>query len=757
MPLVAYTLADMLVSERKRLERPLLVLVWLSIITFGLAEGSPFYFLAGTLVVGAKLAGVQMGKEVCLRRLFVNIGVVLATAATLFDLIVGLRDPLTGLGHYLILILLCKVFERSANRDFFQMIALSLLIEVAAAMFCDKLWFAAMLAGYLVLACYTAMVFTLKRGLDAAAAARLSNEAAPLAPHRVAWNVRRDWPGAALRRRTAVAMLAMTLTGVALFLIAPRFARRALLPAFQGAAATETVSGFGGAVQLGGAKKIHLSDDVVLSLQVQTGQARPQWNGYLRGRVFDTYRNSRWSLVETGRRTHMVQAKQYDPAASCPAGMVQQTIHVPRSLRGRLLAASPPAWAYVNPAVGLPHMNAAGELMLLGPEVLQPNLDYVVWSWNVPLTPEARAAVSAQPLPPPGVIHVEPSVREQARQWCLDLLDRRQREPAARDDIDLAIAERLAAELRQRYRYSLDLSASSAWRDGVEDFLFYMKQGHCEYFASALTVMCSALDVRARLVGGFHVEPGTSVDGQYVVRDRDAHAWTEVYTPSTDWVVLDATPGGSPQPVEASWWSGLTDGWERLHQMWQEKVIRYDDASRQLLMTQIRAAWQSVCRFFQGLGRSIVEGLENLLLRGRLDAAIMWLAGAMGVAVVGVHITLLRRRWRQRRGTLAHLRRNIPWAWRRVRFLERFFRTLQRRGVAMPLTQTPMEIAARAAAQLNLPHADLASVIRFYYSLRWGGDAGHAQIAAIRQSVDRLSSALRRKPCPPAAGMTKVK
>ena len=77
-----------------------------------------------------------------------------------------------------------------------------------------------------------------------------------------------------------------------------------------------------------------------------------------------------------------------------------------------------------------------------------------------------------------------------ARQWCRDLLAARPVDPAVRGPSDLAIAQRIADRLRQDYAYSLDLSSADPDRDAVEDFLFYMKQGHCEYFASALTVMC---------------------------------------------------------------------------------------------------------------------------------------------------------------------------------------------------------------------------------------------------------------------------
>ena len=738
MPLLAYTAADVLVSERKRLERPLLLLVWLCTITFGLAEGNAWCILAGTVAAGVKLAGVQLGKEIYLRRLLVNIGVLLATAATLMDLLIGLRDPLTGLGHYLILILLCKIFERCGNRDYTQILALCLLIMVASAILCEQLWFAVLMAGELCLLCYAAMVLALKRGLDAAASARLSVEAAPMAPHRVAWNVRRDWPGGALWRRSAVVLAAMLLTGVGTFLIAPRVHSLPMNiagdPADQKNSANAS---FSDTVRLGDARTIFLSDHQVMHLKVETNPPGDGWSGYIRGQVFRDYHDSRWlrsPLMGDGEPI----ARPADPNAPLEKGMVLQRVRMLRSLLPALFAVSPAAWVHLDASLGQPQVNAAGELHLMERRRGGPWIEYVVCSYGQAL-PQAAARLA----PPAASIDVQPTVRELARQWCSGLLAERARDPSRRDELDLAIAQRLADHLREGYRYSLDLSKCNPQRDGVEDFLFYMKQGHCEYFASALAVMCHAMDVRARLAGGFHVD--VQKDDEYDVAERDAHAWTEVYTPSSGWVIVDATPGGLPQPTVKPWWSSLTELWEQLHQAWQQNVINYDDRTRQRVVAAVKSAWAALGDAARWLGHMLSQGLESLLI-GRFDNAVICLAAVMGLACVGVQATILVRRLRQRRGTLKNLRRRLGPAWRQVSFLAKFFRALHRRGLPLTATQTPMELAARAHRELGLPAAELDDVIRFYYRLRWGGAAPDAAlIEPARQTVDRLCAMMRRR------------
>ena len=100
-----------------------------------------------------------------------------------------------------------------------------------------------------------------------------------------------------------------------------------------------------------------------------------------------------------------------------------------------------------------------------------------------------------------------------------------------------------------KYRYSLTISAPPPDVDGVDYFLFTQKSGYCTYFASAMAVMLRSVGVPARLVVGF-------MPGQYdlethgwIIRDRDYHAWTEVYFPGHGWVQFDPTPAAAEDPA----------------------------------------------------------------------------------------------------------------------------------------------------------------------------------------------------------------
>ncbi|KKN45112.1 hypothetical protein LCGC14_0686140, partial [marine sediment metagenome] len=124
-------------------------------------------------------------------------------------------------------------------------------------------------------------------------------------------------------------------------------------------------------------------------------------------------------------------------------------------------------------------------------------------------------------LPP----HAEQRIRDLAKLWCKDLLQQRRDNPDRREELNLAIAHRIKNKLQAEYGYTLDLSESDPSRDGVEDFLFYLRRGHCEYFASALAVMSGLLGVPARVATGYLMDEYDAGTGEFIIRERDAHAW----------------------------------------------------------------------------------------------------------------------------------------------------------------------------------------------------------------------------------------
>ena len=739
MPIEGFSEIEVVLKARRRLEQPLFVTVWLGAVCFSLAEGNLFYVVAATFAVAINLLAAYRGREVYVSRLFINSALVVSLAVLVLECISSRVATPGAIAHFMILIQMIKLFERKANRDYVQMLALSLLCMVAAALFCQAIWFAAVLIVYSVVACQAAMVLSLKYGLDASARARLVTESAPPEPRQVAWNVIREWPASALARRLGWVLAVMILTGVATFFVAPR-SRGSTVAGILGARGDAT-TGFTHNVVLGQSRKIYTSDHVLLWVTLEgRGQG---FVGYLRGETFDYYDRSRWSKIGGSKRPDAA-APRLNPDLMDNA-IVQHISVVDAELLPTLFAIYPAVQADCPESPVNFGMNL--DLTLARTVLLNRPLRYTVYSWPQPLSAGQKAYLAARdemyepsPWRPEQTIRASRAVVDLAMEWCRDLLVAREADSARRDELDLAIAQRITRRLQEGYAYSLDLSDAEPDRDGVEDFLFHLKRGHCEYFASALTVMCRALGVNARLATGFLVEEYNPVGGHYVVRDRDAHAWTEVFTPAGGWVIFDATSSERGVAGGGGWWKTVADFWSTLHFLWYKHVVGYDAESQWRLLRR-SAGW--VASTASTAWSAAVGSATNLLVRGYVDAALVRLVAATGLLALVAEVLLCIRFLRRHRRARAVERELGALPWGGLRFIPRLFELLERNGIVRHPGQTPRELAAEAAARLSLPREVLLGLIDLYYRARWGQFAPTEQESSAAQTqVLRIQEAL---------------
>ena len=155
--------------------------------------------------------------------------------------------------------------------------------------------------------------------------------------------------------------------------------------------------------------------------------------------------------------------------------------------------------------------------------------------------------------------------------------------------------------------YSYTLEPGIYGRDTADEFWFDRKAGFCEHIASSFVVLMRALDIPARIVTGYQGGEMNSVDGFWVVRQSDAHAWTEVWQAGSGWVRVDPTsavsPGRTgafqrlvpPQGVVAQAFGNfspdfsarLRTTWEALNNGWSQWVLNYTQGSQFKLLQDI--------------------------------------------------------------------------------------------------------------------------------------------------------------------------
>lgn len=103
-------------------------------------------------------------------------------------------------------------------------------------------------------------------------------------------------------------------------------------------------------------------------------------------------------------------------------------------------------------------------------------------------------------------------------------------------------ARMIEGYLRQ-FTYTLNLPAPPPDVDVVDYFLFDLKRGYCDYYASAMVVLARLNGLPARLVTGYASGTYDPINRRYFVTEADAHSWVEVFSPNFGWVTFEPTGG----------------------------------------------------------------------------------------------------------------------------------------------------------------------------------------------------------------------
>jgi transglutaminase-like putative cysteine protease len=191
---------------------------------------------------------------------------------------------------------------------------------------------------------------------------------------------------------------------------------------------------------------------------------------------------------------------------------------------------------------------------------------------------------------------------------------------------------------RQNLVYSLEPPVMGP--QPVDDFLFNQGIGFCEHFASSFVFLARAAGVPARIVLGYQGGALHPDSDYWIVRQYDAHAWTEVWLDRRGWIRIDPTllaaPARAEQDFDSHYRSGAGMGgvWGFDRHSWPARMT----SQLGLMADRARWIWQTRFLGYDGLGRQAL--MSRLFASGR--AAAIWLAGgalvllvlAWGVAII---------------------------------------------------------------------------------------------------------------------------
>jgi transglutaminase-like putative cysteine protease len=254
--------------------------------------------------------------------------------------------------------------------------------------------------------------------------------------------------------------------------------------------------------------------------------------------------------------------------------------------------------------------------------------------------------------------------------------------------------------------------------DSVDEFLFDTRRGFCEHYTAAFTVLMRAAGIPARVVTGYQGGEYNAIGGYLVVRQRDAHAWSEVWLGDRGWVRVDPTAAVAPNRIDRGIdqvlpepilgmpfalesnvamreiWKQFHDAWDMANNHWNQWVLGYNARRQTELLSHF----------------GFDPDLGNLAL-----AFVV----AVSTLMLGTALWLLRQRIRPDPARAAY---------------DRFCAKLARRGVRRARHEGPLDYARRAAQAQPRQADPILSISGLYMQVRYAGD---------RQALRNLQHAVR--------------
>jgi transglutaminase-like putative cysteine protease len=299
-------------------------------------------------------------------------------------------------------------------------------------------------------------------------------------------------------------------------------------------------------------------------------------------------------------------------------------------------------------------------------------------------------------------VELPPNANPRTLQWAAAL--RARPELAAADTRTLSAA--VLAHIRTGgFTYTLEpgLYGEAPGSQALDEFWLDRKLGFCEHFASAYVVVMRALDVPARIVTGYQGTDPTPQDGYYVVRQRNAHAWAEIWQAGAGWVRVDPTAAVAPERVMRGRSLRPAPG----------LVAGTMEALDPALAARLRGAWETVNNRWNQWVLNYSRGQQFDLLKDLGFESPSWQDLATTLILVLCAGSLAGAAW-----AWWDRRRLDPWQ----RLQQRVQKQLARLGVAVAPHQGPRERARLLRQALGGPAEAAAQQLDALDAARYGGD-----------------------------------
>jgi transglutaminase-like putative cysteine protease len=601
----------------------------------------------------------------------------------LFDLTTISRDLLPAGVHFLVILLNLKLITMQDRRDYRHLYAISLMAVLASAALTTDLWYVSVFVLYLLAAVWSLLLYHVTARTDAAECLSTSTAAgsvirAPRITRRFFWFT------------NGIAILTFALTLIIFFLL-PRISVGILQkPRGEGLRTT----GFSERVDLGMIGAVKEDPQIVMRVELPDQPLSGRERVYLRGLAFDQYNGRSWSsgsrhrrnLGLVGEATFAVRPGTRSLSES--AEPLRQDILL-EALDTSVLFAAPFAESVSGELPGV-QLDSMSGLHLPFPS--SSRIRYSIVSREHRMTADEQTSAV---LPYAAAIldrYLQlPRDSERIRELTHRVTDR----AATPYEKTAAVLDHLLTN----YAYSLETDTTGS-RYPIDEFLFGRKTGYCEHYATAMVLMLRSIGIPSRLVTGFLATEWNEFGNYYTVRQRDAHAWVEVYYPQSGWITMDPTPS-SPVALAPSFWVAFQRFGESLRLHWDRVFIRYSGRDQLAIIHSFRdgggSARDALAQWTSSLGSASAQFLRRWFDRAEtVHQSVVWAMIVASTICLACLSAVLRRRWSYGRSgavPAAKAQQQIVHVYRRMLELS------ARKGIVITPATTPTELARRVGQQ----------------------------------------------------------
>ncbi|MBW2123057.1 MAG: DUF3488 domain-containing protein [Deltaproteobacteria bacterium] len=676
---------------------------------------NPLILSLGFAALGLSFFKSRLGPSLILSRALGNTAALAALLFGLADYFFLSGDMIIASAHLLILIQTVKLFSLKNNRDYHQLYGLSFFGLISAAGLTAGLSFVFSFLFYLLMLTWTLILHHFKEELESRGM-ELSADPGGAPPV----------GGRFLATVSLVAFFSFFIT-LAFFYGIPRIGFGYL----HSRSPDSRVSGFSKTVDLALFGPVRLDSRAVMRVELYPAQGTPQAGPlHWRAMAFDYYNGRAWeSRAPFDRLLRPGSGRVFPVRERAGTGpILEQTFYM--EPLGMDLVFSLPGTVAVSGDFLYVKTNRLGTIELPLSVRKRIRLSYRVRS-EIALTRDGREISSPRP-PEKGGSDFSLQLPEQSQ--SIRRLAHQVTKPFEGDYQKVEAVEKF---LKENYTYSLDVERNPAYSP-VEDFLFHQKKGFCEHFATAMTLMVRSLDIPARLVSGFLGGEWNGFGRYYLIREKDAHTWVEVYFPGSGWVTFDPTPpAGEEKPVFGPV-KELFHFVDALRLKWNRYVINYR------LRDQVAAVRLARTKGLY-LGRGGRRLLAALKIRYRLWAskAPSWQKSLFLLLIllggVGTLFLIIRQVKKPLASTKEPSRQPI-----RVGFYREMVRMLEARGFSRKAGTTPLEYAREVIRSGGRGYNGVLDITCLYNRQRFGGqEASPQEMARIRSMLGDLRNLIQ--------------